>query len=198
MTGVLIKWLVLCGAGQDPEVPEGWCSSIKPTVVKLKLFSVLFFQWMLVFYCAHSQVCVLIELCFYAAGMLLGILEIHSMWLVYLKGSQRRTLKGTFPRRERCFILSLFSMFFYPGSASHGIYALLCAFHVRVQFCIYASGSVPPFQVASCFLVVEPRSRISRGFAFVTMDSNEDAERCIKHLNQSVLEGRYITVERVI
>ncbi|CAI8607580.1 unnamed protein product [Vicia faba] len=28
------------------------------------------------------------------------------------------------------------------------------------------------------------------------MDSHEDAERCIKHLNQSVLEGRYVTVER--
>ncbi|PIN07835.1 hypothetical protein CDL12_19595 [Handroanthus impetiginosus] len=28
------------------------------------------------------------------------------------------------------------------------------------------------------------------------MDSPEDANRCIKHLNQSVLEGRYITVER--
>ncbi|PON49956.1 Splicing factor-like protein [Parasponia andersonii] len=52
-------------------------------------------------------------------------------------------------------------------------------------------------KVASCFLVVEPRSRISRGFAFVTMDSLEDADRCIKYLNQSVLEGRYITVERV-
>ncbi|KAL5063627.1 hypothetical protein RYX36_025364 [Vicia faba] len=51
-------------------------------------------------------------------------------------------------------------------------------------------------KVASCFLVVEPRTRISRGFAFVTMDSHEDAERCIKHLNQSVLEGRYVTVER--
>ncbi|KAK1372193.1 hypothetical protein POM88_038285 [Heracleum sosnowskyi] len=51
-------------------------------------------------------------------------------------------------------------------------------------------------KVASCFLVVEPRSRISRGFAFITMDSLEDADRCIKHLNQSVLEGRYITVER--
>ncbi|XP_004509406.1 uncharacterized protein [Cicer arietinum] len=51
-------------------------------------------------------------------------------------------------------------------------------------------------KVASCFLVVEPRTRISRGFAFVTMDSPEDAERCIKYLNQSVLEGRYITVER--
>ncbi|KAJ8549204.1 hypothetical protein K7X08_032911 [Anisodus acutangulus] len=51
-------------------------------------------------------------------------------------------------------------------------------------------------KVKSAFLVVEPRSRISRGFAFITMDSLEDAERCIKHLNQSVLEGRYITVEK--
>lgn len=52
-------------------------------------------------------------------------------------------------------------------------------------------------QVANCFLVVEPRSRISRGFAFITMDTLEDANRCIKHLNQSVLEHRQITVERV-
>ncbi|XP_038994767.1 serine/arginine-rich splicing factor SR45a-like isoform X1 [Hibiscus syriacus] len=51
-------------------------------------------------------------------------------------------------------------------------------------------------KVASCFLVVEPRTRISRGFAFITMDSVEDADRCIKYLNQSVLEGRYVTVER--
>lgn len=50
--------------------------------------------------------------------------------------------------------------------------------------------------MASCFLVVEPRTRISRGFAFVTMDSVEDASRCVKYLNQSILEGRYITVER--
>ncbi|KAA3457574.1 serine/arginine-rich splicing factor SR45a-like [Gossypium australe] len=28
------------------------------------------------------------------------------------------------------------------------------------------------------------------------MDSVEDASRCIKYLNQSILEGRYITVER--
>ncbi|KAL9682527.1 hypothetical protein QQ045_014328 [Rhodiola kirilowii] len=53
-------------------------------------------------------------------------------------------------------------------------------------------------KVASCFLVMEPRTRISRGFAFITMDSVEDANRCIKHVNQSVLEGRYITVEKVI
>ncbi|KAJ7953182.1 serine/arginine-rich splicing factor SR45a [Quillaja saponaria] len=51
-------------------------------------------------------------------------------------------------------------------------------------------------KVASCFLVVEPRTRISRGFAFVTMDNIEDANRCIKYLNNSVLDGRTITVER--
>jgi RNA recognition motif-containing protein len=45
---------------------------------------------------------------------------------------------------------------------------------------------------------MEPRTRVSRGFAFVTMSSLKDAERCIKYLNQSVLEGRYITVERKI
>ncbi|KAL0798487.1 hypothetical protein Bca101_053662 [Brassica carinata] len=51
-------------------------------------------------------------------------------------------------------------------------------------------------KVASCVLVLEPRTRESRGFAFVTMDTVKDAERCIKYLNHSVLEGRYITVER--
>nr|AWW16530.1 serine/arginine-rich splicing factor SR45a [Ipomoea pes-caprae] len=51
-------------------------------------------------------------------------------------------------------------------------------------------------KVKSVFLVVEPRSRVSRGFAFVTMDNVDDANRCVKHLNQSVLEGRYITVEK--
>ncbi|KAJ6774711.1 TRANSFORMER-2 SEX-DETERMINING PROTEIN-RELATED [Salix purpurea] len=51
-------------------------------------------------------------------------------------------------------------------------------------------------KVASCFLVVEPRTRISRGFAFVTMDNVDGANRCVKYLNQSVLEGRYITVEK--
>ena len=52
-------------------------------------------------------------------------------------------------------------------------------------------------QVIDCRLVVEPRTRISRGFGFVTMDNLEDADRCIKYLNQSILEGRFITVEKV-
>ncbi|KAG6520112.1 hypothetical protein ZIOFF_017144 [Zingiber officinale] len=52
-------------------------------------------------------------------------------------------------------------------------------------------------KIVGCHLVVEPRTRASRGFAFVTMDNVKDADRCIKYLNQSILEGRYITVEKV-
>ncbi|XP_047318333.1 serine/arginine-rich splicing factor SR45a-like isoform X2 [Impatiens glandulifera] len=51
-------------------------------------------------------------------------------------------------------------------------------------------------KVADCSLVMEPRTRISRGFAFITMKTLEDADRCVKYLNQSVLDGRCITVER--
>lgn len=46
-------------------------------------------------------------------------------------------------------------------------------------------------------LVVDPWTRESRGFGFVTMDTLEDANRCVKYLNRSVLEGRVITVEKV-
>lgn len=46
-------------------------------------------------------------------------------------------------------------------------------------------------------LVVDPWTRESRGFGFVTMDTLEDADRCVKYLNRSVLEGRVITVEKV-
>ncbi|KAJ4839640.1 hypothetical protein Tsubulata_035883 [Turnera subulata] len=51
-------------------------------------------------------------------------------------------------------------------------------------------------KVVECHLVTDPRSRESRGFAFVTMETVEDADRCIKYLNRSVLEGRLITVEK--
>jgi transformer-2 protein len=52
--------------------------------------------------------------------------------------------------------------------------------------------------VVSCHVVLEPHTRVSRGFAFITMDTVEDAERCIKYLNQSEMQGRNITVEKVI
>lgn len=46
-------------------------------------------------------------------------------------------------------------------------------------------------------LVVDPWTRESRGFGFVTMSNVDEADRCIKYLNRSVLEGRVITVEKV-
>ncbi|KAF4361133.1 hypothetical protein F8388_023481 [Cannabis sativa] len=52
-------------------------------------------------------------------------------------------------------------------------------------------------KVLECHLVTDPRTRESRGFGFVTMETLEDAERCVKHLNRAVLEGRLITVEKV-
>ncbi|KAK9202907.1 hypothetical protein WN943_013160 [Citrus x changshan-huyou] len=52
-------------------------------------------------------------------------------------------------------------------------------------------------KVTECHLVTDPRTRESRGFAFVTMETVEGADRCIKYLNRSVLEGRLITVEKV-
>lgn len=52
--------------------------------------------------------------------------------------------------------------------------------------------------MVGCHVVLEPHTRVSRGFAFVTMDTVEEAERCIKYLNDSVMEGRNITVEKVI
>ncbi|KAL2902652.1 Serine/arginine-rich splicing factor SR45a [Bienertia sinuspersici] len=51
-------------------------------------------------------------------------------------------------------------------------------------------------KVRECCLVTDPRTKESRGFAFVTMETREQAERCIKNLNRSVLEGRLVTVEK--
>ncbi|KAI3878766.1 hypothetical protein MKW92_010059 [Papaver armeniacum] len=51
-------------------------------------------------------------------------------------------------------------------------------------------------KIAECHLVTDPRTRESRGFAFIMMETVEDADRCIKYLNRSVLEGRLITVEK--
>ena len=53
-------------------------------------------------------------------------------------------------------------------------------------------------KVVDCHLVTDPRTKESRGFGFVTMETNDDAERCIKYLNRSVFEGRLMTVEKVL
>lgn len=47
-------------------------------------------------------------------------------------------------------------------------------------------------------LVTDPWTKESRGFGFVTMSSLQEADRCIKYLDRSVLEGRVITVEKVL
>ncbi|KAJ0021579.1 hypothetical protein Pint_32605 [Pistacia integerrima] len=51
-------------------------------------------------------------------------------------------------------------------------------------------------KVIDVHLVVDPWTRESRGFGFVTMATVEEANRCIKYLDRSVLEGRVITVEK--
>ncbi|KAL2544129.1 serine/arginine-rich splicing factor SR45a-like [Forsythia ovata] len=51
-------------------------------------------------------------------------------------------------------------------------------------------------KVVECHLVTDPHSKESRGFGFVTMETTEDADRCIKYLNRSVLESRLITVQK--
>ncbi|XP_066384498.1 serine/arginine-rich splicing factor SR45a-like [Miscanthus floridulus] len=45
-------------------------------------------------------------------------------------------------------------------------------------------------------IVHDPWTRESRGFGFVTMATVKEADRCIKYLDRSVLEGRVITVQK--
>ncbi|XP_006649803.1 serine/arginine-rich splicing factor SR45a [Oryza brachyantha] len=51
-------------------------------------------------------------------------------------------------------------------------------------------------EVIDASIVLDPWTRESRGFGFVTMATVEEAGRCIKYLDHSVLEGRVITVEK--
>ncbi|XP_039056624.1 serine/arginine-rich splicing factor SR45a-like [Hibiscus syriacus] len=44
-------------------------------------------------------------------------------------------------------------------------------------------------KVVECHLVTDPHTKEFRGFAFVTMETVEGAEHCIKYLNRSVFEG---------
>ena len=46
-------------------------------------------------------------------------------------------------------------------------------------------------------VVQDPWTKESRRFGFVTMATVKEADRCIKYLDRSVLEGRVITVEKV-
>ncbi|KAK2975871.1 hypothetical protein RJ640_015302 [Escallonia rubra] len=50
--------------------------------------------------------------------------------------------------------------------------------------------------VEDVHLVVDPWTRESRGFGFVKMSTVKEADRCIRNLDRSVLEGRVIMVEK--
>lgn len=43
----------------------------------------------------------------------------------------------------------------------------------------------------------DPHTKDSRGFGFVTFDVNEDADAAMKALNNTTLDERTITVEKV-
>ena len=66
--------------------------------------------------------------------------------------------------------------------------SLLAFFPFLYEFC---------FQVFKCRVVRDPHTRESLGYGFVTMETTEDAERCIKHLHNTVFDGRLISVEKV-
>lgn len=53
-------------------------------------------------------------------------------------------------------------------------------------------------EVIDASVVYDPWTRESRGFGFVTMAAVKDADRCIKYLDRSVLQGRVITVEKIL
>ena len=50
--------------------------------------------------------------------------------------------------------------------------------------------------VASCHVVCDPHTKDSRGFAFVTMDTPEQADQAQTELNNYQLDGRTILVEK--
>lgn len=52
-------------------------------------------------------------------------------------------------------------------------------------------------QIKEARVVLDPRTRDSRGFGFVDYEDPRDAERAIKHLDKTTLKGRIIIVEKV-
>lgn len=73
------------------------------------------------------------------------------------------------------------------------VYCLILTFDISISL----NETLHVVKVSECHVIVDPRTRESRGFGFVTMETVEGAERCVKYLNRSVLEGRLITVQKV-
>ena len=74
---------------------------------------------------------------------------------------------------------------------------LFLSFYPFLSFSSLDDNVLLFLQVVQCSLVTDPHTKESRGFGFVTMETPEDADRCIKYLNRTVLEGRLVTVEKV-
>ncbi|XP_024008804.1 serine/arginine-rich splicing factor SR45a isoform X3 [Eutrema salsugineum] len=53
-------------------------------------------------------------------------------------------------------------------------------------------------KVTDVHLVLDPWTREPRGFGFISMETVGDANRCIRYLDHSVLQGRVITVEKFL
>ncbi|GAA6046791.1 hypothetical protein JCM3770_005645 [Rhodotorula araucariae] len=51
-------------------------------------------------------------------------------------------------------------------------------------------------RIQKCQVMRDPHSKESRGFAFVTMETVEDAEACITNINATELMGRTMNVEK--
>jgi transformer-2 protein len=51
-------------------------------------------------------------------------------------------------------------------------------------------------KVQKAEVIYDPHTRESRGFAFIRMNSGEDADRCVDNLNGMLVDGRAITVEK--
>jgi len=51
-------------------------------------------------------------------------------------------------------------------------------------------------KVLECTLVRDPRTKDSRGFGFVTMETDEGATACIENLHDTEIDGHKITVEK--
>jgi len=52
-------------------------------------------------------------------------------------------------------------------------------------------------KVIECHLVTDPRTKDSRGFGFVTMETVEAAEDAIRGMNRAEIDGRHVSVEKV-
>lgn len=56
---------------------------------------------------------------------------------------------------------------------------------------------MPTFQIASCAVQRDPKTQMSRGFAFVKFKTQEAAESAIRDLDGQVIDGRPMTVAKV-